>query len=87
MENLPNFISQLENELIFKSSSARVVRMRFEEVNLAQQLEAFIADYFLSVGANLIPMSQYSNFLSLLYKKGVKVVCKVLSNFLVTRQN
>lgn len=68
------------------NTSVFQIRYLYNDKLLADRLDRFINEYFESVGANLIPLTRYAKFISMLFKKGPMMLIRFLANFIVNKR-
>ena len=76
------FMDSLDYELGKLRFNFHTIRADFCSRGYDKTFDSFVRDFYSSVGANIVPVTQYANLIRLIYKKGQKILIKLLVHFL-----
>lgn len=81
-----HFLNELDDELLKLNSTRSMLHQQYNVNFLSINLNKFIAQYFDSIGANLIPLPYYSKFMAVMFKKGKSFMVRILAKFIVQKR-
>lgn len=78
------FLELIDYELGKMRTNFYTIKSDFAARGYGTCFDSFITEYYDSVGANIVPMTQYAKLIKLVFQKGQKILLKLLVHFLST---